>query len=161
MSHYKNLFKSFFYAFRGIFCAIKTERNLRVHLTCLVYMFSILGLTDWFVLSRTDWAVLAVASALVIGAELVNTAIENAVDLETKEYNEYAKRAKDVASGAVLVCAIGAVAAGLFILLQPQAFSLMFEYFRSKPLMFALFAFSIVPATLFIFFGFGKSKDKK
>ncbi|MDY5990545.1 MAG: diacylglycerol kinase family protein, partial [Oscillospiraceae bacterium] len=85
MSHYKNLFKSFYYAFRGIFNAIKTERNLRVHLTCLVYMFSILGLTDWFVLSRTDWAVLAVASALVIGAELVNTAIENAVDLETKE----------------------------------------------------------------------------
>lgn len=124
-------------------------------------MFSILGLTDWFVLSRTDWAVLAVASALVIGAELVNTAIENAVDLETKEYNEYAKRAKDAASGAVLVCAIGAVAAGLFILLQPQAFSLMADYFSSKPLMFALFALSIVPATLFIFFGFGKSKDKK
>ena len=124
-------------------------------------MFSILGLTDWFVLSRTDWAVLAVASALVIGAELVNTAIENAVDLETKEYNEYAKRAKDIASGAVLVCAIGAVAAGLFILLQPQAFSLMADYFSSKPLMFVLFALSIVPATLFIFFGFGKSKDKK
>ena len=161
MSHYKNLFKSFYYAFRGIFNAIKTERNLRVHLTCLVYMFSILGLTDWFVLSRTDWAVLAVASALVIGAELVNTAIENAVDLVTKEYNEYAKRAKDAASGAVLVCAIGAVAAGLFILLQPQAFSLMADYFSSKPLMFVLFALSIVPATLFIFFGFGKSKDKK
>ena len=124
-------------------------------------MFSILGLTDWFVLSRTDWAVLAVASALVIGAELVNTAIENAVDLETKEYNEYAKRAKDAASGAVLVCAIGAVMAGLFILLQPQAFSLMADYFSSKPLMFVLFALSIVPATLFIFFGFGKSKDKK
>lgn len=124
-------------------------------------MFSILGLTDWFVLSRTDWAVLTVASALVIGAELVNTAIENAVDLETKEYNEYAKRAKDAASGAVLVCAIGAVAAGLFILLQPQAFSLMADYFSSKPLMFVLFALSIVPATLFIFFGFGKSKDKK
>lgn len=124
-------------------------------------MFSILGLTDWFVLSRTDWAVLAVASALVIGAELVNTAIENAVDLETKEYNEYAKRAKDAASGAVLVCAIGAVAAGLFILLQPQAFSLMADYFSSKPLMFVLFALSIVPATLFIFFGFGKSGDKK
>lgn len=124
-------------------------------------MFSILGLTDWFRLSRTDWAVLTVASALVVGAELINTAVENAVDLETKEYNEYAKRAKDTASGAVLVCAIGAVAAGLFILLQPEAFSLMADYFRSRPLMFALFALSIVPATLFIFFGFGKSRDKQ
>lgn len=134
---------------------------MRVHLTCLVYMFSILGLTDWFVLSRTDWAVLAISSALVIGAELFNTAVENAVDLATKEYSEYAKKSKDAASGAVLICAVGAVAAGFFILLQPQAFSLMFEYFRSKPLMFAVFALSIVPATLFIFLGFGKSRDKK
>lgn len=154
MDNYKKLFKSFFYAFCGVLRTIKTERNMRVHLTCLVYMFSFLGLTDWFVLSRTDWAVLAVTSALVIGAELFNTAIENAVDLQTREYNEYAKRAKDASSGAVLVCAIGAVAAGLFILLQPEAFSKMFEYFRAEPLMFALFALSIVPATLFIFLGF-------
>lgn len=161
MDNYKKLFKSFFYAFRGVLSTIKTERNMRIHLTCLVYMFLILSLTDWFVLSRTDWAVLAVTSALVIGAELFNTAVENAVDLQTKEYNEYAKKAKDAASGAVLVCAIGAVAAGLFILLQPEAFSKMFEYFRSKPLMFALFALSIVPATLFIFFGGGRAKEKE
>ena len=124
-------------------------------------MFSILSLTDWFVLSRLDWAALVFASALVIAGELFNTAVENAVDLATSEYNEFAKKAKDAASGAVLVCAIGAVGVGLFVLLQPEAFSKMFEYFRSQPLMFALFALSIIPATLFIFFGFGKEGSKK
>ncbi len=161
MNNYKALFKSFFYAFRGIAATVKSERNMRVHLTCLVYMFSILFFTDWFTLTRTDWALLALSSALVIAAELVNTAVENAVDLSTKEYNDFAKKAKDAASGAVLVCAFGAVAVGLFVLLQPKAFSAMFAYFRLNPLMFALFALSIIPATLFIFFGFGRSEKEK
>ncbi len=161
MKNYRDLFKSFFYAFRGIVSTIQTERNMRIHLTCIVYMFSILGLTDWFVLTRLDWAALIFASALVIAGELFNTAVENAVDLATSEYNEFAKKAKDAASGAVLVCAIGAVAVGLFVLLQPAAFSAMYNYFRSEPLMFALFVLSIIPATLFIFFGFGKKEGKK
>ena len=161
MKNYRDLFKSFFYAFRGIVSTLKTERNMRIHLTCIIYMFSILSLTDWFVLSRLDWAALIFASALVIAGELFNTAVENAVDLATSEYNEFAKKAKDAASGAVLVCAIGAVGVGLFVLLQPAAFSKMFEYFRSQPLMFALFVLSIIPATLFIFFGFGKKGSKK
>lgn len=160
MKNYRDLFKSFFYAFRGIGSTILTERNMRIHLTCIVYMFSILSLTDWFTLTRLDWAALVFASALVIAGELFNTAIENAVDLATSEYNEFAKKAKDAASGAVLVCAIGAVAVGLFVLLQPKAFSKMYHYFCSEPLMFALFALSIVPATLFIFFGFKKGVKK-
>ena len=134
---------------------------MRIHLTCVVYMFSILSLTDWFALTRLDWAALVFASVLVISAELFNTAIENTVDMTAKEYNEFAKKAKDAASGAVLVCAFGAVAVGLFVLLQKEAFSKMFAYFAVNPLMLALFALSIVPATLFIFFGFGKGADKK
>lgn len=162
MDNYIKLFKSFFYAFRGIFSTLKTERNMRIHLTCLVYMFSILSLTDWFTLSRVDWAMLILASALVVAAELFNTALENAVDLVTTEFSEFAKKAKDAASGAVLVCAIGAVGVGLFVLLQPAAFSAMFKYFTENPLILALFVLSLVPATLFIFFGFsrkGKTND--
>ena len=156
MKNYRDLFKSFFYAFRGIGSTILTERNMRIHLTCLVYMFSILSLTDWFTLTRLDWAALIFASVLVIAGELFNTAIENAVDLATSEYNEFAKKAKDAASGAVLVCAIGAVGVGLFVLLQPEAFEKMFRYFAQNIPMLVLFVLSIVPATLFIFFGFGK-----
>ncbi len=161
MDNYKKLFKSFFYAFCGVFSTIRTERNMRIHLTCVVYMFSILAFTDWFTLTKLDWVALVFASVLVIAAELFNTAIENAVDLAAKGYDEFAKKAKDAASGAVLVCAFGAVAVGLFVLLQKDAFSKMFSYFAANPLMLALFALSIVPATLFIFFGFGKGADKK
>lgn len=161
MDKYKKLFKSFYYAFRGVFSTIKTERNMRIHLTCVAYMFSILSFTDWFTLSRLDWVMLVFASVLVIAAELFNTSIENAVDLSADGYNEFAKKAKDASSGAVLVCAIGAVTVGLFVLLQKEAFSKMFRYFIDNPLMFALFVLSIVPATLFIFFGFGKGEKNK
>lgn len=127
---------------------------MRIHLVCVIYMFSILFLTDWFILSKSDWCALLLASALVLSGEIINTAIENAVNLETREYNELAKIAKDAGSGAVLVNAVFAVIVGLVVLLQPQAFRQMYHYFAGNPLMFVLFVLSIVPATLFIFYGF-------
>ena len=102
MEYYKKLFKSFEYAFKGVYNTIKTERNMRIHITCLIYMFSILGFTDWFTLDRADWAILTVASGTVIACEVINTAIENAVNLATQEYNKFAEAAKDAAAGAVL-----------------------------------------------------------
>lgn len=161
MEHYKKLFMSFVYAFRGIFRTIANERNLRIHLTCVVYMVSILLFTDWFTLSRTDWAILMLASAGVIGGEIVNTAIENAVNLASKEYTEYGKIAKDAAAGAVLVSAVFAVIVGIIILFQPEAFKAMYEYFASNLPMLGVLLLSIIPATLFIFFGFPTKKGKK
>lgn len=160
MEMYKKLFKSFYYAFRGIIRTIKTERNLRIHITCLIYMFSILGFTDWFTLGRTDWAILLLTSGTVIAAEIVNTAVENAVNLASEEYNRYAEISKDAAAGAVLVSAAFAVLTGIAILFQPEAFRAMYEYFISNILSFVLFVLSIVPATCFIFFGFGKPKGR-
>ena len=152
---------SFGYAFKGIFRTIANERNLRIHLTCVVYMVSILLFTDWFTLSRTDWAILMLACSGVIGGEIVNTAIENAVNLASKEYTEYGKIAKDAAAGAVLVNAVFAVVVGIIILFQPEAFKAMYEYFRGNLPMFGLLVLSIIPATLFIFFGFPTKKGKK
>ena len=151
MDYYKKLFRSFVYAFKGVYNTIKTERNMRIHITCLIYMFSILGFTDWFTLDRTDWAILVVASGTVIACEVINTAVENAVNLATQEYNKFAETAKDAAAGAVLVSAAFAVITGFIIMFQPEAFRLMFTYFKENPLHFALTALSIIPATLFIF----------
>ena len=161
MEHYKKLFMSFVYAFKGIFRTIANERNLRIHITCVVYMVSILLLTDWFTLSRTDWAVLMLACGSVIGGEIVNTAIENAVNLASKEYTEYGKIAKDAAAGAVLISAIFAVIVGIIIMYQPAAFKAMYQYFTANPLMFVLAVISLIPATLFIFFGVPTKKGKK
>ena len=152
---------SFGYAFKGIFRTIANERNLRIHLTCVVYMVSILIFTDWFTLSRTDWAILMLACSGVIGGEIVNTAIENAVNLASKEYTEYGKIAKDAAAGAVLVSAVFAVIVGIIILFQPEAFKAMYEYFSGNLPMLGLLVLSIIPATLFIFFGFPTKKGKK
>lgn len=153
MNQLKKLFKSFGYAFEGIFTVIKNERNMRIHLTCLCYMLGFLCFSDWFELTKTDWAILLLACGAVISGEIINTAIENAVDLASREHTEHGKIAKDAAAGAVLVSAIIAVAVGIIILFQPNAFKAMFEYFAANPLMLALFLLSIVPATLFIFLG--------
>ena len=161
MEHYKKLFMSFVYAFKGIFRTIANERNLRIHITCVVYMVSMLLFTDWFTLSRTDWAVLMLACSGVIGGEIVNTAIENAVNLASKEYTEYGKIAKDAAAGAVLISAMFAVIVGVIILFQPEAFKAMYEYFSENLPMLAALVLSIIPATLFIFFGFPTKKGKK
>ena len=160
MEHYKKLFMSFVYAFRGIGRTIANERNLRIHLTCVIYMVSILLLTDWFTFSRTDWAVLMLASGAVIACEIINTAIENAVNLASEKYTEYGKIAKDAAAGAVLINAIIAVIVGLIIMFQPDAFTAMYQYFKENPLMFLLAVISLIPATLFIFFGIPTKKGK-
>lgn len=153
MQEIVRLFKSFVYAANGIFHCVKSERNLRIHLTFLTYMFSILLSTDWFVLTRTDYAVLVVVSALVISAEIINTAVENAVNLASDKYTEYGRIAKDAAAGAVLISASFAVITGLIIMLQPEAFRAMFAYFTAEPIMFILLIISLIPAFLFIFWG--------
>lgn len=153
MEHYKKLFMSFVYAFTGIFSTIKNERNLRIHLTCVCYMFGFLGFTDWFVLEKADWAILVLACGTVIGGEIVNTAIENAVNLVSEKHTQYGKIAKDAAAGAVLISALCAVIVGIIILYQPAAFRMMFDYFMSNPLMLLVLVLSIIPASLFIFLG--------
>ncbi len=72
----KSLLKSFGYAFRGIWYALLYERNMRIHFVCMIYMYSFLGVYDFFEVSRTQFAVLFLANALVVAAELVNTAVE-------------------------------------------------------------------------------------
>jgi undecaprenol kinase len=68
-------------------------------------------------LPAAAWAVLFLAIALVVVAELANSAIESVVDLVSPEDHPLAKRAKDVAAAAVLVAAAGAVAVGICVVL--------------------------------------------
>lgn len=153
----KSLIKSFGYAFSGIFKALRYERNMRIHFVCMIYMYSFLFVYDFFEITRTQLAVIFLANMAVVAAELINTAVERTVDLASEEYTENGKVAKDTAAGAVLVCAIFAVATGIAILGQPEAFSQMFLYYRENPVMLVVFILSIILATVFIFKGFGKA----
>ncbi len=108
----KKLINSFKYAFQGIITSFKTERNMKIHVFIMILVI-IAGIV--LKVSSLDWIILVTMFALVISAELFNTAIETVVDMITKEKNEKAKIAKDVAAGAVLVLAIGSVIVGLII----------------------------------------------
>ncbi|WP_350342485.1 diacylglycerol kinase family protein [Proteinivorax tanatarense] len=108
----KKVAKSFKYAIEGILFAVKTQRNMRIHL--LVTIIVVL-LGTYLSLSTTEWAVILFSIALVISMELLNTAIEKTIDLVTSEYHEFAKIAKNVAAAAVLISAFNAIVVGLLV----------------------------------------------
>ena len=108
----KKLLKSFKYAFDGIYTGIKEEQNMKIHITIMILVI-IFGIM--LKISKMEWIICIILFGLVISMELINTAIENTVDLVTKEKNEQAKIAKDVAAGAVLVSAIASAIIGLII----------------------------------------------
>ena len=112
MKDKKRLINSFKYAFEGIISALKTEKNMKIHvlIMILVIIFGII-----LKISKIEWIICIVLFGLVISLELINTAIENVVDLITQEINPKAKIAKDVAAGAVLVSAITSAIIGLMI----------------------------------------------
>ncbi|MCK5780053.1 MAG: diacylglycerol kinase [Psychrilyobacter sp.] len=106
------LTQSINYAIEGLITAVKTERNMRIHISvamlviilCLIFGVSGSGLKD-----------IVFAIVLVFFAELINTAIEACVDLTTTKYHPLAKKAKDVAAGAVVIVSLNAVFVGYIV----------------------------------------------
>lgn len=105
--------QSFRHAFAGIGHVLRTQHNAWIHAAITL---AVVLLALWLGASATDWALLILAMMIVWVAEFINTAIEAMVDLETEEYQPLAGAAKDVAAGAVLISAVGAVAVGLLVL---------------------------------------------
>lgn len=97
----------------GIISAIKSERNLKFHIFA---GFSVIVCALFLEIEISSIAVLVLTISLVIVCELLNTAIETVIDLVCGEkLDPLAKKAKDVAAGAVLVSSIGAVIIGACI----------------------------------------------
>lgn len=108
----KNFIDAWKKAVSGIWYAIKTQRNIKVQL-CIAVVVIICAII--FKLNITECMFLTFATMLVIITEMVNTAIEEAVNLSTKEFHPIAKIAKDVAAGAVVLAALNAVIIAIFI----------------------------------------------
>lgn len=149
----KALLKSFVYAGKGIFWCVKNERNMRAHFSLCLYMYTYLLCFDFFVLTKTEWAIILLVNALVFSLEIVNTAVEKAVDMVTKEKHPLAKISKDAAAGAVLVSAFFAVIIGFIILWQPEAFEKMFAYYKERIYMLVILLVSLVLTFGFILKG--------
>ena len=122
----KRRIQSFGYAFRGIRHVFSTEANMKIHIVISVLVI-ICGIA--FTISLTEWIFCLLCIGLVVGAEMMNTAIENVVDLASPAQNPLAGKAKDIAAGAVLICAIISVIVGLLIFI-PKGWCLMEQIFK-------------------------------
>jgi len=136
------LFRSFRYAGHGLALCLR-ERNFRFHAALFCYMVGYLTIYDWFVLTRGEWAALLLAAAFVLVAEAVNTAVEVLVDLLSPGRHPLAAKAKDIAAGAVLLCAMLAIAIGVVILYQPEAFRKLYFYYKENPGMLLVLGISL------------------
>jgi undecaprenol kinase/diacylglycerol kinase (ATP) len=110
------LAQTFSDAIAGLRYALRTQRNARIHLG---FTMAVLALAAWLQLQAGEWAILVAVAGLVWTAELINTALEAAVDLASPERRRQAEIAKDVSAGAVLLAATAAAIAGVLILGPP------------------------------------------
>lgn len=144
----RSLAQSFRFAFRGIVYCVKNERNMRIHLTVAAYVmiFSV-----FYHFTIVQYAVLLLTIALVLFAEAVNTAIEAIVDMKAYCYDSLARVAKDVAAGAVLICAVFALAVGLIFFIKPAVISHITVFLIQHVFWGILFLISLPAAVMFIF----------
>lgn len=108
----KDVIDSFNVAIEGIIESIRSERNMKFHFFCAIIVAI---LVIFLGIGRIELMILLLSISLVIVMELINTAIECCVDLASPKYHILAKKAKDVAAGAVFLSAINAVVVGYLI----------------------------------------------
>jgi diacylglycerol kinase len=111
---WSGFWRSFSFAGQGVWHAVRSQRNMRVHLlaaACAVIAGLVLRI------SAVDWACVAAAIGLVLTAEAFNTVVEALTDLSTDRFHPLAKIAKDTAAGAVLIASVAALGVGIAIFL--------------------------------------------
>ena len=104
--------ESFNYAVEGIIHVLRTHRNMRIHFAAAA---AVLIVALWVGVDRMELVVLLLAIAFVLIAEMINSAIEAAIDVATSSFDPLAKLAKDIAAGAVLIASINAIAVGYLV----------------------------------------------
>ncbi len=111
--------KSFGHAFNGLWCVVKEEHNMHVHLVATIFIVILGSLCG---LSIIEWCLIAFAIGMVLMAETFNTSIEVLVDLVSPDYHPLAGKAKDIAAGAVVIACVVAVVIGALIFMPKLMF---------------------------------------
>lgn len=148
------ILKSFKHALNGISFCFHSERNFRIHIVVAIYA---LFFSRYYFFTRSDYIILFILFALVIGAEMINTAIEQFVNIETDSFNFRAKAAKDIAAGAVFVSAFFSVAIGILMYFDMDVFLIIINDFNNNPIKLIAFVCSLFLAVLFVKFGILKN----
>ena len=139
--------KSMGYAIKGIYTGIKEERNVRID---IVAAFYVLLFSKFYDFTLTQKVVLVLVCFNVLAFELMNTAVERAVDKPDKEHYMQAGAAKDTAAGGVLLAAIGAAVAGIMLFWDTAVFKKIFVFFTGNPIMAVCLAVTIFASYKFI-----------
>ena len=139
--------KSMGYAINGIWIGIKEERNVRID---IVAMFYVLLFSKFYDFTLTQKVILVLVCFNVLAFELMNTAVERAVDKPDKEHYMQAGEAKDTAAGGVLLAAVGAAVAGVMLFWNVAVFKKIFVFFTTKPVMLICLAVTIFASYRFI-----------
>ena len=150
----RKLRQSFAYALRGIRLCMGSERNFRIHLTaaCYVTLFALLG-----GLPKVQCALLALCFGVMMGAELMNTAIEYLCDWKAGGYDPTVRDAKDIAAAAVFVCAVACIVVGALFFLRGPVLARIFDCLHRHLWLAGLLVLS-VPAALGFIFAFGRKR---
>jgi diacylglycerol kinase (ATP) len=138
-----SIVESFNYAVEGIIHVLRTHRNMRIHLAAAVL---VLLLALWIGVNRIELVMLLLAIAFVLIAEMMNSAIEAAIDVATSSFDPLAKLAKDIAAGAVLIASINAVAVGYLVFSGhvSESTTNFFDRLRDAPIKLTLIALILV-----------------
>jgi diacylglycerol kinase (ATP) len=107
-----SILESFNYALEGLIHVLRTQRNMRVHFAIAIAVL-VIGLVTG--VNRLELIALLLAIAFVLIAEMINSAIEHAIDIATTSFDPLAKLAKDIAAGAVLIASVNAIAIGYLV----------------------------------------------
>ena len=108
----QNLLESFNFALEGIIHVLRTQRNMRIHFAVAAIVLIAAVAVG---VGRIELIALLLAIAFVFIAEMINSAIEQAIDVATTSFDPLAKLAKDIAAGAVLIATVNAVAIGYLV----------------------------------------------
>jgi diacylglycerol kinase (ATP) len=107
-----SIIESFNYAVQGVVHVLRTQRNMRIHVAiAAAVLISALALG----VTKLELIALLLSIAFVLIAEMVNSAIEGAIDVSTTAFDPMAKLAKDIAAGAVLIASVNAIAVGYLV----------------------------------------------
>ena len=138
-----SLLDSFNYAFEGIIHVLRPQRNLRIHFAIAI---GVVGAAAALGVERMEMIALLLAIAFVLVAEMLNSAIEGAIDVSTTSFDPNAKLAKDVAAGAVLIASVTALGVGYLVFAHAAAHrtAKFLDRVRDAPAEITLAAFILV-----------------
>jgi diacylglycerol kinase (ATP) len=107
-----SVIESFNYAIEGVIHVLRTQRNMRIHFAVAVAVLAIAAAVE---VTKIELIALLLAIAFVLITEMINSAVEGAIDATTTSFDPMAKLAKDIAAGAVLIASVNAVAIGYLV----------------------------------------------